>query len=202
MDPNEPRIYNFKKEVSPGIRKRFHKKMEGLAVKFRKRERKEFDYQFEKEYYLLDLMDVMPEIDEYLKKETQEAPTEHMIAYAKHPWPYNEMKSQDRYRLSKIRVIVEEYLQYRQTNSNNPNGWVRTISEANSKKIPICSICRLDFANNDNNSPLKLRCGHIFHLKCMVDYFCQVERKDSCPICRKSAKLIETDTVFFSYSDQ
>lgn len=192
FDYNEPRLYVFEKDVHSDEKKPYQRNMKRLARKFRKRERKEFECQLKQENYLQDLQDVEPEIDEYLEKGTQEAPTEHMIAYAKHSWPYNEMSPKKRYRLSKIRIIVEEYLQ---TSSDN---WLKTNF---GRKVPICAICRSDLENDNNNSPLKLRCGHIFHLKCLVEYYCRIERYDSCPVCRKSARLVDVDPVFFSYSD-
>lgn len=69
------------------------KRNQRLALKFRKRDRKEFMIQFENEDYLMDLMEVESEIDEFLKKEKFDVPpTRRMISCAKHSWPYNEMR--------------------------------------------------------------------------------------------------------------
>ena len=43
----------------------------------------------------------------------------------------------------------------------------------------ICSICM----DNGNNKYLKLKCNHIFHLKCIKQW---IEQNNSCPLCRNT----------------
>lgn len=117
----------------------------------------------------MDLMEVEPEIDRFLQNDKYDvAPTQRMISYAKHPWAYNEMRPESRYRLSLIRCRVEEHLNADHILKHMP---LMKVGEENTKR-PICCICRLDLTEEFPDSiPRKLSCGHVLHFPCMLQYF-------------------------------
>lgn len=75
-------------------------------------------------------------------------------------------------------------------NERYPNATAEDLQENDN----ICIICREEMTvQDDANSsdvPKKLRCGHIFHLRCLKSW---LERQQSCPTCRCS--LLETTPV-------
>lgn len=211
-DKNEPKIYPLHRENKARTKiqeRRYHKRNERLALKFRKRDRKEFEVQFKHEDYLMDLMEVESEIDEFLKKGKSDVPpTQRMISYAKHPWPYNEMKQKRRYQLSLIRCRVEEHLD----NENTLNTMYSTLQPVKEIKRPICCICRSDLVEEfPDTTPFKLSCGHVLHFPCMLQYFFSPCSKPGrvyepfpdniakCPICQKIVNSDNASPLFLSY---
>lgn len=71
----------------------------------------------------------------------------------------------------------------RNMNERYPNATVEDLNENDN----ICIICREEMTvqadNNSSDVPKKLRCGHIFHLRCLKSW---LERQQSCPTCRCS----------------
>jgi E3 ubiquitin-protein ligase synoviolin len=78
----------------------------------------------------------------------------------------------------------------RNMNERYPNATLEDLTENDN----ICIICREEMTiqedNNSSDVPKKLRCGHIFHLRCLKSW---LERQQSCPTCRCS--LLETNPV-------
>lgn len=205
-DKNEPKIYTLHKEheaYTKAQQRHYLKRNQRLALKFRKRNRKEFMVQSENEDYLKDLMEVESEIDEFLKKGKSDVPpTQRMISYAKHPWPYNEMTNERRYRLSLIRCRVEEHLDSEGILKN-----MRLVRD--DTKRPICSICRADLVEEfPDSTPLRLSCGHVLHFPCMLQYFFSAcarpeygmpENFAKCPICQRIVNSDNAGPLFLSY---
>jgi len=71
----------------------------------------------------------------------------------------------------------------RNMNERYPNATAEDLNENDN----ICIICREEMTvqadNNSSDVPKKLRCGHIFHLRCLKSW---LERQQSCPTCRCS----------------
>jgi len=71
----------------------------------------------------------------------------------------------------------------RNMNERYPNATEEDLTENDN----ICIICREEMTvqadNNSSDVPKKLRCGHIFHLRCLKSW---LERQQSCPTCRCS----------------
>ena len=62
-----------------------------------------------------------------------------------------------------------------------------------------CTIC-LEPIKNRNKTILG--CGHIFHFRCLSEWFCSKSNHDSCPICRQDVNIdIDEDVVYDSDSD-
>jgi len=63
-------------------------------------------------------------------------------------------------------------------NERYPNATEEDLTENDN----ICIICREEMTvqadNNSSDVPKKLRCGHIFHLRCLKSW---LERQQSCP---------------------
>jgi len=78
----------------------------------------------------------------------------------------------------------------RNMNERYPNATLEDLTESDN----ICIICREEMTiqedNNSSDVPKKLRCGHIFHLRCLKSW---LERQQSCPTCRCS--LLDTTPV-------
>jgi len=78
----------------------------------------------------------------------------------------------------------------RNMNERYPNATLEDLTENDN----ICIICREEMTiqadNNSSDVPKKLRCGHIFHLRCLKSW---LERQQSCPTCRCS--LLDTTPV-------
>jgi len=78
----------------------------------------------------------------------------------------------------------------RNMNERYPNATQEDLTENDN----ICIICREEMTiqadNNSSDVPKKLRCGHIFHLRCLKSW---LERQQSCPTCRCS--LLDTTPV-------
>ena len=54
------------------------------------------------------------------------------------------------------------------------------------KQTDICPICYDKY--NDNNTPVKLICNHIFHKKCIIKW---LDKTCSCPLCRENCNKCE-----------
>lgn len=201
----EIKFYPLKREIIAQTRyqqKNYDKRNERLAKKFRKRERREYLFQVDYEAYLKDLTEVEAEIDEYLKKNTSDdPPTERMIAYARHPWTYNELKQEYRYRLSLIRCRIEEHFEKENSLRN-----LRPKPEI--KRAPICPVCREDLNDSTNcQTPFRFSCGHVFHFSCMIEYFMTPSTSFStfggnamkCPVCRLMMRPDDAQPIFLSY---
>jgi len=78
----------------------------------------------------------------------------------------------------------------RNMNERYPNATAEDLTESDN----ICIICREEMTiqadNNSSDVPKKLRCGHIFHLRCLKSW---LERQQSCPTCRCS--LLDTNPI-------
>lgn len=49
-----------------------------------------------------------------------------------------------------------------------------------------CAVCLESMRMNsmDGNWPMKLHCGHIFHVECLETY-ATIRRTNTCPLCRQ-----------------
>lgn len=166
------------------IKFRKEKLMKRIVRRLRVRERREFEHQIKYlETYMSTLADIKVDIIKYLKKDvsTRGPPTPDMIAFAKHSWSYNELSPEDRYILSKMRLIVEDHL-------HEISAKLPEIDK------PICAICR-DALVGENSKPTIINCGHIFHERCIRRLFCEYDSQ--CPVCR--APMRWAMDMFYSY---
>ena len=75
--------------------------------------------------------------------------------------------------------LLKKYKEYRINRGLLQN---ITFKEINS---PECIICLEEYNNRDNI--IKLECGHIYHKKCVEDWF---KINSNCPNCRNSIHII------------
>ncbi|XP_049847677.1 uncharacterized protein LOC126301915 [Schistocerca gregaria] len=63
--------------------------------------------------------------------------------------------------------------------------WTHPQAEQKGRRNSIdeCIIC-LQAVDANSTTSRKLRCGHIFHYKCLVSW---LKEKKECPLCRKPA---------------
>lgn len=182
-------------------------KREKNVLESEKRERRECFLQITySQNYIKYLLSMEREIDKYLRepKSHRGAPTTDMIAYAKHNWPYNQLDYEHRYRLSMIRIAVEDHL-----NGHSLERYKRRIATVKSDEAgnmdchdcPICSICRDDLNDGDNDDQILtlLRCGHLYHSKCLLTYL-GGESTHNCPICRRKFYDLELCITHLSYA--
>ena len=57
-----------------------------------------------------------------------------------------------------------------------------------------CMICLETIDENDNNS-YQLSCNHVFHTKCIMDWFRSRSSSGNCPLCNDTP--YQTETVFY-----
>lgn len=100
-----------------------------------------------------------------------------MICFAKHNWSYNHLYREERYILSKIRLIVEDHL----------HETSKTLSEKGfqlKKKRAICELCKDDLID-EQKAVCTFNCGHTFHDECISTIISCVHSPSVCPICKR-----------------
>ena len=48
--------------------------------------------------------------------------------------------------------------------------------------MEACAICLDPFTENDDKLVAELKCKHIFHVECMMEW---IEKNTICPMCRE-----------------
>jgi E3 ubiquitin-protein ligase synoviolin len=80
-----------------------------------------------------------------------------------------------------------DLVHYKKATKNMNERYPNATEEDLTENDNICIICREEMTvqadNNSSDVPKKLRCGHIFHLRCLKSW---LERQQSCPTCRCS----------------
>ena len=56
-----------------------------------------------------------------------------------------------------------------------------------------CMIC-LEMINENDNNSYQLTCGHIFHTKCVMDWFRSRSSSGNCPLCNDNPT---SDAIFY-----
>ena len=67
--------------------------------------------------------------------------------------------------------------------------------DSDNRTCSICLIPYIDNSPNGINSPVKLKCGHIFDIRCLLEWLSiHSENRNTCPMCR--------EPLFYNFSPE